>query len=274
MKLITQGAVGVLAVVAAFLPTSKALGGELDLSTATSGSIGDALFSVVDNHPTGTGVFDPFLTVQSPGNQPIEQGYNTSGRPLPLDDLRNHWNIDLQVQNLQSVTIGDTSYYVFELDANETGTGNIGRFLSIDNIRIYTSGTGGQTANNPDDLGKLRYSLNDPRLAGGNTFTIDNWVKIDASRADGGSTSGSGSSDLLVYVPAKLFADALPTDFVYFYNLNGVHYAADPGTSADAGFEEWRALRGVPDGGNSLLLLGSGLTALGLIARRKMATNA
>jgi hypothetical protein len=269
-----QALITMAAAAALLLPTSKAVGGELDLSTTepVSGSIGAALFSTVNNIPTGTGVFDPFLTIQSPGNQPIEQGYNTSGG-LPLDDLRNHWNKNVTVGQLAPVTVGGVSYYVFELDANETGTGNINRLLSVDNIRIYTSTVGSQTTSDPDSLGTLRYSLNDPRLLSGNTFNIANWIKIDSSRSNGGSTSGSGSSDLLAYIPSELFKDALATDFLYFYNLNGVHYAADPGTSADAGFEEWRAFTGVPDGGNSLVLLGSALTALGVFAgRRKMGT--
>jgi hypothetical protein len=260
------------------LPVSRAVGGELDLTAQDSGSIpGDeAIFARIDSHPTGTGVFEPFLTIQSPGNNPIEEGYNTSAF-LPLDDLRNHWNTDLHLNQLAEVTIEGKTYYAFELDSNETGQGNDNKYLSIDNIRIYTSptDTAKSAGNNPDALGELRYSLNDPRLLSGNTFNIANWVKIDSSR-NFSSTSGSGSSDLIVYVPTELFKDAGAGDFVYFYNLNGVHYAADPGTGADAGFEEWRALRGVPDGGNSLVLLGSALTALGLFAGRrgKIAGNA
>ena len=88
---------------------------------------------------------------------------------------------------------------------------------------------------------------------------------IDASRSEGGSTSGSGSSDMILYVPTALFADAASTDFLYFYTINGVH------NGSDAGFEEWRALTGpaVPDGGSTLLLLGSALTALGFLAGRR-----
>ena len=50
---------------------------------------------------------------------------------------------------------------------------------------------------------------------------MESWVKIDATL---GSTSGSGSSDLLVYIPTSYLAGAADTDFVYFYNLNGVHH--------------------------------------------------
>ena len=57
---------------------------------------------------------------------------------------------------------------------------------------------------------------------------------------------------MLAYIPTGAFTGASLTDYVVFYNLNGVHYQADDGTSSDAGFEEWSALTGpsssVPDG--------------------------
>ena len=124
-----------------------------------------------------------------------------------------------------------------------------------------TGGTGNTAA-----LGTLRYAQN-PLFASANVFNTANTVKIDASRSEGGSTSGSGSSDMIVYIPVDNFKGADANDFVYFYNLNGVNI------SADAGFEEWRALT-VPDGGSSLVLLGSALTALGIFAgRRNMGTS-
>lgn len=242
---------------------------DLTATGVAEGSIGDVIFSRVNNQPTGTGVFDPFLTIQSQGNNPIEQGYNTSGG-LPLDDLRNAWNRNVRFGDLVSVTRNGNSYFVFELDANEPGQGTDSRFLSIDNIRIYTSPTGSQTTSNPDALGTLRYglnSLNNPLTDQGN------WVKIDASRNDitGQTTSGSGSSDMLVYIPTSHFTGVNADDFVYFYNLNGDHYASDDGTSADAGFEEWRAFvstSSVPDTGSTLALLGLGLLSLEVVRRK------
>ena len=62
-------------------------------------------------------------------------------------------------------------------------------------------------------------------------------------------------------------------DYLFFYNLNGAHFQADvAGDAAEAGFEEWRAVVGpntsTPDSGNTLVLLGSALLALGLVSRR------
>ena len=75
-----------------------------------------------------------------------------------------------------------------------------------------------------------------------------------------------------MYIPIGAFKDAGADDLVWFYNLNGVHYVADGDLAAEAGYEEWRAVTGVPDGGNTLALLGSALSVTGLLAgRRKMA---
>jgi hypothetical protein len=258
--------VAILAVAAGLLPASTAFAVPLDLTTTppASGTINGAIYSTIDRQPTGTGVFQPFLTYQGKG---IEEGYNTSqgGNGQGFLDTKRvpQWNHDLLVGDLAQVSLpGKTgTYFAFELDANETGNGNDKRLLSIDQIRIYTSAT--DSANsvgdgaNIDDLGKLRYAQND-------LGSTANWVLIDASRAEGGSTSGSGSSDLVVYVPTDLFIGALDTDLLYFYTINGVN------KSADAGYEEWSArIAGVPDGGSTLLLLGSALTALGFLAGRR-----
>jgi len=277
----------ILAVAAGLLPAIGAYGTEINLVTPYPGSGsfalgtspgGDAaIYRTIDSHPTGTGVFDPFLTYQ---HKNVEEGYNTSqggnGQGY-LDTKRvDRWNHDLHVGDLAVVTVdGKGSYYAFELDANETGTGNINRLLSIDDIRIYTSSSDtansvGNNANQLNDLGTLRYAQNYSAVNLGLGITA-NWVLIDASRAEGGSTSGSGSSDLILYVPTSLFAGADAKDFLYFYTINGVNDAAAEGSQSNAGFEEWAALTAppVPDGGSTLLLLGSALTALGFMAGRR-----
>jgi hypothetical protein len=276
--------IAILAVAAGLLPASKAVGTEINLVTpypgqgsfaaGTSPGGNTAIYTTYDGHPTGTGVFDPFLTYQRKG---IEEGYNTSqghGQGY-LDTKRvDQWNHDLHVGDLAAVPgpNGTGSYFVFELDANETGVGNINRLLSIDDIRIYTSkdDVAGTVQNSPDKFATtagvtLQYAQNASL-----TRTEDNWVLIDASRAEGGSTSGSGSSDLRLYVPTALFDDAGKEDFLYFYTINGVHDSAADGSQSNAGFEEWKALTAtVPDGGSTLLLLGSSLTVLGFFAGRR-----
>jgi len=276
----------ILAVAAGLLPASTAFGVPLDLTTpphppdvsgsfATGTSAGgaEAIYSTIDSHPTGTGVFDPFLSYQA---KAVEEGYNTSsgGNGQGFLDTKRvpQWNHDVLISDL-GVTVGPDgkgSYFAFELDANEVGNGNIARLLSIDDIRIYTSHSNtaslvGDDASLVGKLGTLRYAQN------ASLGVTANWVLIDASRSEGGSTSGSGSSDMILYVPTSLFPttgtddNVKSSDFLYFYTINGVN------NGADAGFEEWRFLTGpaVPDGGSTLLLLGSALTALGFLAGRR-----
>ncbi|MGZ8921072.1 MAG: VPDSG-CTERM sorting domain-containing protein, partial [Limisphaerales bacterium] len=67
------------------------------------------------------------------------------------------------------------------------------------------------------------------------------------------------------------FGDAKDSDYLWFYNLNGVHYTSDKDLASTSGYEEWRAVTGprtnVPDGGTTATLLGLGL--LGLAASRR-----
>jgi len=197
---------------------------------------------------------------------------------LYLDELRNHWNTLLKVGDLQEVN----GYYQFILDANEPGQGK--SLISIDNIRIYTSDKDNtaNVANNItklDDLGKLRWAMNDKLSEGApvdlNGFNVETWVKLDSDQNnnDGSKANGgSGQGDMIVNIPVGAFGDALDSDYVWFYNLNGVHYTADGDLAAEAGFEEWKALVGpnqVPDGGNTLVLFGTAIAALGVLAQRR-----
>jgi protein with PEP-CTERM/exosortase system signal len=289
-NLVVKRALLLVAIV--MLPSIAAFATKLDLSgSATDGSLpgavgGTAIFSETSTHPAGTGVFDPFLTINSQGNSKTEQGYNTDGHTaLYLDQQRPEWNNLLKVSDLAKINIGGTNYYAFELDANEPSgmerDHSAKVLLSVDNIRIYTSSTDNTGAvqsdvsklETPSPLGTLRFALNDP-LKSGSNFNITNWVKM-AADTDGiadtqGHNGGSGFSDLIVYIPASDFPNL--NDYIFFYNLNGAHFQADVGgDAAEGGYEEWRAVvrtDSVPDGGNTLVLLGSALLALGLVGRR------
>jgi len=62
-------------------------------------------FKTNNDHPTGTGVYDPFLTVQ---NSPWEQGYNSSVGNF--DTKREpQWNHEIQFSDLQTTTINGTA---------------------------------------------------------------------------------------------------------------------------------------------------------------------
>jgi hypothetical protein len=109
-----------------------------------------------------------------------------------------------------------------------------------------------------------------------NGFNVENWVKLDADQENvnmSNANGGSGQADMIVYIPQSAFGSSLGTDdYVWFYNLNGVHYSTDGDLGSTSGYEEWRAVTGpqsVPDGGSTILLLGSALTAFRFMARRK-----
>jgi hypothetical protein len=270
---------GALVVLAGVLASTTAFGvqteidltvpGDTSLHTVTADFGGDGLVQNFTSHPAGTGVFDPFLTLErnATGGKPvgIESAYNTDGfSALYLDQQRPQWNNLLKLKDLAVVN----GYYTFELDANEPG--NDKSLLSIDNIRIYTS-AGDNTGSvksveaNLDLLGSLRWAMNNP-LKGASLYNVDEWIKLDSSLSDQlkKANGGSGWSDMLLYVPVSAFAGANQNDYVWFYNLNGVHYSADYTPSdvnlgAEAGYEEWRSVTTVPDGGTTVALLGMAL---------------
>lgn len=274
--------------VSAFIISTQAFGVEYDLTDLGSQSLnvvggfgGTAIVRDLWDQSTGTGVFKPFLSLQTPnGKESIEQAYNTDGfTNLFLDSTRPQWNDRLRVGDLETVTIASINYFAFVLDANEPGGDK--SLISMDNIRIYTSATDntasvGNNLNLLDNLGSLRWAMNDPTQVAG-AFNIANWVKLDSAQENvfNNSNGGSGMADLVVFIPQAAFLGALGTDYLWFYNLNGAHYAADKDFAAQSGFEEWSAYTRtvppplVPDHGNILALLGIALSALGLLANRR-----
>ena len=236
-----------------------------------TGVINGAVFSGTSQHTGGTGNFNPFLSLH---DSPVERAYNAGNGNLYMDNTRPHWNSQLHVGDLQAVTVDSVDYYLFVLDANEPGNDN--SFISIDNIRIYTSASdtsvGVDEEGEIESLGALRYSMNNPLNVDG-SYEIDNWVNLDSRL--GSEPAGSGLYDMLAYIPVSAFALASATDYLWFFNLNGVHYESDGDLAAEAGFEEWRALTGpgvhvnqVPDGGITIVLLGISMMGLALFRRQ------
>lgn len=307
---------GAIALVAAIVLVVRADAGILDLTDGganDSGFItgdvgGTALVELLtdDTKPAGSGIFDPFLRLQQSGgdnnlvNSNVEQAYNTDGRrdpgdPIdktaPLDGDNSPFNHKLQISDLSVTMRNGVAYVGFELDANEPD-GNGKELLSIDNIRIYTkhadataAGSGAATTTNIDDgsLGTLRFALNNPNVTAEGGGEPENWIKFNS---DHNYSTGSGQSDLVFWVPVAAFlagGDLLATDYVYFYNLNGVHFASDATLAAESGYEEWRQVQGgtpvffnnpVPDGGATALLLGLGLFGVGMLARSRFLAKA
>ncbi|HXI70117.1 MAG TPA: hypothetical protein VNN22_07140 [Verrucomicrobiae bacterium] len=285
------GVVTVVSIAAVIMTTAKTAAIEYDLSTLGSDSFnvpgdvgGTAIFADNWTQPAGTGVFQPFLTLEangqsSTGSQVVEQAFNTDGfGALYMDQQRPQWNNRVTLGDLAQVNVNGTLYYAFLLDANEPGASK--SIISIDNVRIYTSAADhtaavGSDLTQLDQLGTLRWALNSPTGPNG-SWNINNWVKLDAAQENinGGASNangGSGQSDMVLYVPVTAFAGSLSTDYLWFYNLNGAHYGVDGDLGAESGYEEWSyvaSTQQIPDAASTVILLGLGLLAVEC-ARRK-----
>ena len=184
-------------------------------------------FEVNRDRPTGTGVYNPFLTIQANGT---EQGYNSSiGN---FDTKREpQWNHEIRFSDLQVTTLNGIAYFGFYVDVNEPNSSNQST-ISLERLKIFTSATL-QNSTSTDangqfngSLGTLRYDLD---FGGNNSVLYDD------------QNSGSGSGDIDIYIPVSLFAGTQANDYVYMYQLWG---NADGMTAG--GFEETRLIRGTP----------------------------
>jgi|GEM_PF-3351837 len=169
----------------------------------------------------GTGVFHPFLRLQADG---IEKGFNTDYTPVPLDDKVGSWTHAITLGSLQTVTVNDTAYYSFHLDANEL-SGDPNQLLCMDDLRLYSS----TNPAIPDtsalfSSATLRYGLFGPVSVNLNT----------------GLHPGGGTADMTVLIPTLYFTGVDPGAYVYLYSSFGD--CDSTGLSASDGFEEWSAL--------------------------------
>ncbi len=194
----------------------------VNLGSSGSGTVNGALFQTNNDHPTGTGVYNPFLTIQ---NNPWEQGYNSSVGNF--DTKREpQWNHEIKFSDLQTTTINGIAYFGFSVDINEpNGGGQAG--ISLDALRIYTSSTlQNSTSTNGSgffngSLGTLRYDL------GANQVLYND------------QNTGSGGGDINIYVPVANFAGTNANDYVYMYQRWGNTDASQ------GGFEETALIRGL-----------------------------
>jgi hypothetical protein len=238
-----------LALAGVLLAGASAQALEYDLTTPTTVTVNGAIFTTTLQQSTGTGVIDPFVRVQDNG---VADGYNASARPVMADvNTSPQFTKDLLLSAVPIVNISGINYYEFLLDINQTAANPL---LSLDKIQIYTRATALTDANDLTDLtgsSTLRYDLD---------FGTDNYLKLNYLLNE-----GSGSGDMLAYIPVSLFG--ANTDYLYLYSSFG---ETSPFIEND-GFEEWAIQTpstpppptNVPEGGATVLLLGAALTALG-----------
>ncbi|MDB5305954.1 MAG: hypothetical protein JWO38_156 [Gemmataceae bacterium] len=176
--------------------------------------------------PTGTGVIQSFVRIQGAASGGgIEQGYNTTARPLQFDENKSpQFTRALTVGEVPTVSVNGVTYRQFLLDINQKSSSPL---LSVDEVRIFLDTV-------PNDTG---YDPAAKTLAGkAPVFDMDAGPQGDVSvLLDARLNSGSGSGDMFLLIPDTAFANADLGTYVYLYSKMG----GQPGATANGGFEEW-----------------------------------
>jgi len=212
-------------------PGQTVVRADLDLSAGGTGSLTtNDIFTTTDNQSTGTGVIQSFVRLST--NDAIEQGYNTSVRPLQFDENNSpQFTRNLLLVDVPIVNIGGTNYREFLLDINQIDNAPE-RFLSLNELQIFVSNSGLSNATVDNTTGLLTFSgatrIYDMDSAGDMTVKLNYAIN-----------SGSGSGDLFVYIADSLFTGGT---HVTLYSKFG-----EPDGNND-GFEEWAVRSGTFNG--------------------------
>ena len=191
----------------------------VDLTTlGSSGEVNGALFQQSDDQPTGSGHISSFLRLQGSG---VERGYNTDARPLQFNENSSPaFTRSLRLADVPVVIVNGVAYREFLLDINQKASAPL---LSLDELKIFLGDRGNLTG----------YDGATGRLAG-----LDAAYNLDANGDHSilmnySLNHGSGSGDVSVLIPDRLFAASSANPYVYLYSTFGQTAAAN------SGFEEW-----------------------------------
>ena len=241
-RILLLSAIGACASLACADPVPLAPPVPLDMSVEPgggSGYVNDAYFAPLTG-TSGTGLFPAFVRINN--NTGLSMGFNTSFTPFQFDEVGGHTH-DLTVGELPVVGFNGVAYFELLLDINEpVADGSDSRYLALEEVKIYTSPTGGNhlspgystppTATQLDALGTLRYDLDGL----GDTAVLMN------SNVIGG---GSGNMDVRMLVPVAniLTPDVTPDHYIYVWSMVGGDREDPryPGREwiEEATFEEW-----------------------------------
>ncbi len=190
----------------------------LDLAThGAIGTLNGGIFRQFDAQPTGTGIIDSFVRIQSIKGA-VQQGFNSDYRRVQFDENTSpQFDRSLPLSEVPKVDIGGVVYREFLLDINQKASQPL---LSLDEMRIYMG-------NAPSLTG---YDTGTQQLAGLNAvydLGAANGILLDARL-----NQGSGKGDMLAYIPDSLCTGG---SYVYLYSKFGVN------NTSNGGFEEWAA---------------------------------
>src|SRR4051812_31340304 len=195
---------------------------DLTKATGDSAEINSALF--FQNKPdgsSGTGLIQAIVRVQDEGNgDGLENGYNTSARPLSYEENTSpNFTTSIVLNAVPIVQIDGVNYYEFRLDINQLNSSSL---LSLDEIKLYSSDVSAGQAEGT--IGGTWFTNNATMVydmdGAGNTSVL-----LDASLS-----SGSGSSDMFFYVPVTNFNGADPdVTYVTLYSEFGAAGTLDAG---------------------------------------------
>lgn len=224
-----------------------------DLTTnGAFGTCNGALFLQIAARPTGSGVIDPFVRLDT--NNPINDGYNTDARPYAANndaqttgtfdhsELESLIALAMGGQVVNGVTLPGSSsqqYLELELDINQTGAHPL---LSLDQLAVFFTNTG---TDNPaitlDGSGNPIM----PAFAGSLIYNLDGgavnrWIELNYAL-----NSGSGSGDMLAFLPvstSQIAACGPGCDVTVFSS-----FGQQAGSFANNdGYEEWAAVLANP----------------------------
>jgi uncharacterized repeat protein (TIGR01451 family) len=206
-------------------------------SPGSSGSILGAQFIQSDSGPGGTNVVQSFVRIDRNG---VEQGYNTSSRPVQFDENNSpNFTRSFRLGEAARVALNGTPYYEFVLQINQNNSPSSQQLISLDQVRLYVSPTNLNTAANgynpaTGTLGGLSpvYDMN-PDLSSTSFVELNGGLRL---------ARPASTIDMLLLVPVSDLGTNL-SSFVYLYSQFGAHtFTSDQGNTGGAandGFELW-----------------------------------